>query len=58
MAENKITFSEWLNHYDTISEAAVAAMAEKYKDVRLTFEEWEDIMDKLCEAHPEWAEDN
>ena len=53
-----LSFTQWISNYDNLCEAAVAAMAEKYKDVRLTFEEWEDIMDKLCEAHPEWAEDN
>ena len=53
-----LSFTQWISNYDNLCEAAVAAMAEKYKDVRMTYDEWERKMDELCSAHPEWAEDN
>lgn len=53
-----LSFNEWVDCYDNICEAAIAAMAEQYQQAHMTYAEWEAIMDELCKARPEWAEDN
>ena len=55
---NNISFSQWLSHYDNISDNAVAYMKEHYENDQMSFSEWEARMDEACIAHPEWAEDN
>ena len=52
------SLSQWVETYDNIGDDVIKEMSELYQNVQMTYDEWESKMDELCEARPEWAEDN
>lgn len=53
----QIDFDEWTSKYDNILDVSYEHLKYKYGKERPTMYTWEQIMDKECAAHPQWADE-